>query len=49
MYAGLRFAVTLLVFFNTSSAFTKYRSDLKRKVDPDFKDGPPRPPLAHVH
>src|SRR2546428_34043 len=39
MYAGLRFAVTLLVFFYSSSLLTKYRGDMKQKVDAEYKEG----------
>ncbi|KAG8377914.1 hypothetical protein BUALT_Bualt08G0083100 [Buddleja alternifolia] len=34
-----RFGAVLLVFFFTSSMFTKYGEDKKRKVDADFKEG----------
>ncbi|XP_022844314.1 protein PGR-like [Olea europaea var. sylvestris] len=34
-----RFGVVLLVFFFTSSKFTKFGEDKKRKVDADFKEG----------
>ncbi|KAK4390785.1 protein PGR [Sesamum angolense] len=34
-----RFGAVLLIFFFTSSMFTKFGEDKKRKVDADFKEG----------
>lgn len=34
-----RFGAALLVFFITSSMFTKFGEDKKQKVDADFKEG----------
>ncbi|KAG9152695.1 hypothetical protein Leryth_022538 [Lithospermum erythrorhizon] len=34
-----RFGAMLLVFFFTSSKFTKHGEERKRKIDPDFKEG----------
>ncbi|KAG0484618.1 hypothetical protein HPP92_008697 [Vanilla planifolia] len=39
MVAGYRFAVLLLVFFFTSSKFTRTGEDKKREIDAEFKEG----------
>lgn len=35
----IRFGAMLLVFFFTSSKFTKFGEDRKRKIDAEFKEG----------
>lgn len=37
--SGLRFGALILAFFLSSSKLTKYKSEAKRKIDADFKDG----------
>lgn len=37
--AGFPFFVTLAVFFFSSSFLTKYKSDLKKKIEDGFKEG----------
>ena len=39
LYAGVRFGVTLGVFFFASSAITKVGADVKRKIDEGFVEG----------
>ena len=39
LYAGVRFGVTLGVFFFASSAMTKVGADVKRKIDEHFVEG----------
>jgi len=42
LYAGVRFGVTLGVFFFASSAMTKVGADVKRKIDEHFVEGKAR-------
>jgi uncharacterized membrane protein len=38
-FAGYDFTFVLATFFFSSSFLTKYRSDIKRKIEADFKEG----------
>ena len=37
--AGYAFFASLLAFYTTSSLWTKWKSDKKRKIEEDFKEG----------
>jgi|ERR1719434_595813 len=37
--SGVRFGGTLLAFYYSSSKLTKYKADVKRKLDDEFKEG----------
>jgi uncharacterized membrane protein len=36
---GSRFAATVILFFITSSLLTKYKSNIKKQLEHDFKEG----------
>ena len=37
--ASYRFGVTLILFYQSSSSLTKYKSEIKKKIESDFKEG----------
>ncbi|KAL0483366.1 hypothetical protein AKO1_014649 [Acrasis kona] len=39
LYSGIAFAFVLLFFFYTSSKFTKYKAEIKKKIEADYKEG----------
>lgn len=39
IFIGFRFAAMLLAFFFTSSSLTKKGADMKKKIDPEYKEG----------
>ncbi|KAK2357740.1 protein PGR [Trifolium repens] len=39
IFVGFRFAAMILAFFFTSSALTKKGQDMKKKIDPEYKQG----------
>jgi uncharacterized membrane protein len=38
-FAGYDFTFVLAIFFYSSSFWTKYKSDIKHKIEADFKEG----------